>query len=783
MSAISRPSEMTSTPRAPLGATLALTIACTLGVFFVAVPAALLVIPATVLPPPFAAQHQHAETLLFLLAFAVLLPLSLAVIPRLADRVAAGPSSQALPLAAGIAAAALIAALLFVKASDRLPWGGGLVVLLVTMAMWSAATAGLLIVLLRPTPSQLLLRVASAHWIPTAGWASLAVLAPLIALAFAKLGSIALVPLVVGCAIVAVVLGASKRVAVAGLPRPLGVAVDGAVAILLLLAVPNVVIFALGDPSAADETTILQFHQDFFLGPANHVLGGGAMLVDTLSQYGVGSILFLVGVFEFVPIGNGTLGLIEGVLTASVFITGYLILRLSGVSRLLGVAAMTVALIVLVYALQYPIGGLLQHGSLRFGLPIGLIAGAVIESRWPGRRLPARVLTLGTVAVASIWALEAFAYTLLTLAALIAFQVWALPAGARRRCLLGWVAQVAGACIVAHATFALATLGATGHLPDWGQYIATLRAFLVGGIGDLTYDFAPWTPAIAVGAGYLASAMAIVLVFTRRRDLVDRERTTLIALTGSTAYGIALFSYFVNRSADHILPYICLPAVLTATLWLALVLRPGTGASPALQRVGLASATGLSVLLIAVAWSGVGSRFSESALALAPPGGKSLPDALTRLWDRPAIAPGAEEGQRLLERYMPGEHESVVLTSADLGVEVLIRTGRINRIPLSDPWEDSLVPSEHLPELERAVAELRAGDRILLDAPAAKVFKGYLRQPGRDPLVHPFSQATIVPSGIAILQEWVLNAIGERFRLQTVARGGEGMRFDRLVPR
>ena len=766
--------------RASFSTTVALTVACVVGAFFVATPVALLVIPATVLPPPFAEQHQDSETLLFLLAFAVLLPLSLAVVPRILDRIATGPNAPALPALAGTLVASLIGALLFVKASEHLPWGSGLVVLLLVMASWCLAAAVLLGSAARQRPLRPLLRLASYRRVPLAGWVALAVLAPLLALAFAKLGSIALAPLIVGCVLVALVVAGSERLHVPRVPRPWGHAIDAVIVVLLLFAVPNVVIFVTGDPSHADETTILQFHQDFFLGPANHVLGGGAMLVDTLSQYGVGSIVFLVGLFEFIPIGNGTLGLIEGVLTASVFITGFLILRVTGVSRLLAGAAMTIAVIVLVYGLQYPIGGLLQHGSLRFGLPIGVIAGAVLESRRGGRSALTRALSLVVVGVSSIWALEAFAYTLLTLAALIGFQTWTRWEGGRRRFLALWVVQVIAACLAAHAAFALGTLAASGHLPDWGQYLRTLHEFLVGGIGDLTYDFAPWTPALAVGFAYLASAAAIVLMLMRRMEIVERERPTLVALTGSTAYGIALFSYFVNRSADHILPYISLPAVLIGTLWLNLLLRPSTGASPTARRAALALATGLAALLIAVAWSGVGYRFSQSAIAMAPPGGKSLPNALTRLWDRPPLAPGAEEGERLLEQYMPEEHESIVLTSADLGVEVLLRTGRINEIPLSDPWEDSLVPSEHLGDLKDAVEALRPGDRMLLDGPATKVFNGYVRERNRST---PFSQSTIIPSGIAILQEEVLKEIGERFSLKMVARGGAGMRVVELVAR
>ena len=54
--------------------------------------------------------------------------------------------------------------------------------------------------------------------------------------------------------------------------------------------------------------------------------------------------------------------------------------------------------------------------------------------------------------------------------------------------------------------FALATLAASGALPDWGEYLVYLREFLFGTVGDLTYDVERWTPGLVVGAGYAVSA-------------------------------------------------------------------------------------------------------------------------------------------------------------------------------------------------------------------------------------------------------------------------------------
>lgn len=766
--------------RAPFGVTLAFTITIAVGIFLVIMPLALLLIPATPLPPPFPAQHQDAETLLFLLAFALILPLSLVAVPRYADGIVAGPNKPGLSALAGCLSAGLIALLLFVKLSEHLSWGGGLKVLLATMVIWCFATFVAMYRAVQPLiwrPLQRLEGHASTIWAATA------LLAVGLIFSFADLNSIAIVPFAIGIVITVLVLAFENRSTIPRVPRPWGYLIDGVVASLLFLAVPNLVIFSPEDASSSFETTIIHFHQDFFLGPANQVLGGGAMLVDTLSQYGVGSIYFLTAWFQLAPIGNGTLGLLEGILSALVFVTAYFVLRIAGVTRLLASCALAVGVIALVYALIYPIGGLLQHGSLRFGLPMALLFAAVAEARWLVYARAARLFQLAVVGISAIWALEGFAYTLITLAGIVAVQTWMLPVADRRRSLLLWTAGVIGACLVAHLLFAAITLLTTGHLPDWGWYVNTLREFLIGEVGDLTYDFMPWTPGIAVGALLLASTAAIILLIRRAREIAGGEPALLIAIAGSTAYGVALFSYFVNRSADHILPYICLPAIMVGGLWLSLLIRSPASISLRLRRSGLAFALATATLLVSVAWSSVDTRFPQSALAIAPPGGQSLRFSLDRLWHPPDLSPGASEGVRLLERYMPGEDHSLVVTDADLGLNVLTKAKRASTLPFGDPWEDGLVPDQHLGPLGRAISKLRPGERILLDAPAIREFGRYRKHPELDPLDDPGSEATLVPSGLSPLQKWVLKEIGMRFRLNPVATGTAGLVVAELAPR
>jgi hypothetical protein len=125
----------------------------------------------------------------------------------------------------------------------------------------------------------------------------------------------------------------------------------------------------------------------------------------------------------------------------------------------------------------------------------------------------------------------------------------------------------------------------------------------------------------------------------------------------------------------------------------------------------------------------------------------------------------------MLDTYMPGEHKSVVLTSADLSVEALMRTHRVNQIPLSDPWEDSLVPSLHEQAVESAVAALRPGRQMLIDHSSRVV------------LANPPGSSVRFSVPIASLEVLALRRIAERFSLERLAIAPSGVEVVELRPR
>lgn len=767
---------------APYGAALALTVTLATAGFLFLMSAVWVVHPPARLPGFLAAggdQNQHTKTALYLCAFVAILPLAMFLASRFVDAVAGGPNGRALDALVAILAGSLAATILLVRLSGVVAGGGGTHVMLPLVAAWGLGAVALLARSASVRPFAPLLAAArhSSQLALAAG-----ALAFGLVLSVTALHSISLLPLCLGLVVAACLVWLRLRGrAIPRLAGRRGAAVDALAAVLLFLAVPNLLIFTTGQgiPSWLTKPGIVQLHQDFLLGPANQLLHGGTLLVDQpVSQYGVGSVYFLTAWFHLVPIGYGTYGFLDGLLTALYYVAGLAVLRVAGVRRPLAFAAMAVAVIALVYNLNFPPGAIPQQGPIRFGLPMVVVLASVLAARSQRHARLFQAISLAAVGVAAIWALEAFAYTVVTYAAVACVEGALLPEGRRMRGALAGLVRGALAVVGAHVLFALITLAASGSLPHWGQYSAFVNAFLFGGApGSITYGFSRWSPGVAVGGLYLASAAAIVLLLIRRPEFARRERLALVALTGTTAHGVALFSYFDNRSATFLLLYVALPALLTATLWLTLVMRPSVQLSRGARAGALAFALCLGVLLVSTAWPSIGGSFARTPVAEAFPGGHGLAADLRRLWHAPPIDPRAPAGERLLARYMPGQKHVLIVVSPDLGTEILLRSKRANALPVGDPIEESFVTGQRLPLLEKDIAKLPAGQRVLLDANTWAMLQTIRAHPAADPLKE-FYGSLQTP-----LQGWILQQLDRRFRIEPIVRDPSGFIVARLSPR
>jgi hypothetical protein len=750
-------------PGGPLGPTVALTALLALGACAVAIAAVLLAYDPPPLPPLLELGADHrGETALYVAAFALVTPAALVLVPRLAASIAAGPNGAGLSALVALLAGAFALCLL---AALALP-GRGLGGVLASVSAWWALTLTAL-ARARREPGWPALHRAAAR--TRLAWTLAGGLATLALLAFASLPSLSPGALGLGAAAAAAALALRGRLAARGWGR-WGAALDAAVVVALVVAVPDMVIFrpeAAGDRLEAYHSQVVALHHNYWLGPANEVLAGRPMLLGTASQYGVASLYAVAAWFAVSPIGYGTLGLLDGALFGLLFACGYLLLRVARVPGWLAAGGMAVGVIALVYNLAYAVGALPQHGPLRFGLPLALVLAAAAQARWPRRARAAGAVKLALLGLSSIWAVEAFAYSLLALAAITALDVAGRPPGARRARLRREAALFVAACAAAHLLLVGGTLAFAGEAPRYGEYLAILVAFLVGPVSRLTFDFSAWSPGLPVGALLLASAVATVLVARRRPDLVARERPAAAALAGTTAYGIGLYGYFVNRSLDEVLPYVSLPALLAAVLWLGLLVRGALTDSRPAQTGGLAFGLAVAVLLTSIAWSSVGERLGRSALAHALPGREpSLALAARRLWHLPPVDARAPRGEALLARHMPGRRRVAIVVQPELATEVLVRSGRANALPFTDARADSFVDAPSESAARRGVDELAPGQRVLLQPAGLDALALLRTRTAAEVYATPPARSARLTVG----QLRVLKRMGERFRLRVVGR-------------
>ena len=780
------PADPGGTPRAGFGPVLALAATLAIAAAITLTAIALLVVhPDRSGLGPLAAtlvnqQNQSAKTALYVLGFLVIAPLAFLTALRLADRV---------PAAATLCAA-LVAWLGVVLIAARVATGGGLRPVLAGMAVWWIGTAAMLIAARRGRPAALLTPLTPAAATVAPAIAAVSMLGVLLCLTGSR--SLGVLPLAIGAAVAIAVLLGAERIR-RPRPRRLRWLFDVVLVVVVALAIPDLVVFrtTAALPNVYFDPGVVQFQHDWILGSANQLLGGGALLVNVpVSQYGVGLIWFLYAWFHLVPIGYGTFGFLDGILTALFYVAAYATLRVAGVTRLLAGAAIVLGVLAFVDNFQYFVGQLPEEGPLRFGLPLLVILGEVARARAVRRPAPAPTpkppptpshrpspLALLALGVSAVWALEAFAYTAFTYAAITAVRAWLAPPGRRRRTAVTAAAPGVGAAVAAHVVLALATLAGTGELPHWGQYLGYVHEFLFGGAaGSISYGFADWSPGLAVYAAALVSALAIVALVLRAPHTARRDPARLIGLAGCTAYAIALLSYTDNRSSTYLFLYVAIPVLMAAVLWLSMTRDARTPLTSGVRRAVLGAALTLAVLLFAGAWPAIGGHLSRSLLAHAYPGGGARA-ALHRLWHPPPIDPRAPAGERLLARYMAPRRDLVLLpTLSDLGLEILMRSHRANALPIGDPKADSLVPSVWLPIMRRAVPRLHAGQRIIVDAAGLRVVAAMRRDPRIDPV-------TARVDGAQPELAWILDQLTRRFRFQRIAGDPAGLIVALLVNR
>jgi len=539
---------------------------------------------------------------------------------------------------------------------------------------------------------------------------------------------------------------------------------------------PDAVTVTLGDGLVLTPkllSFIHRSHADFWLGPLNDVLHGRALLVDASSQYGVGSIYFLAAFFKVAPLGYGPLALLASFLTALQYAVAYSVMRLGGCPRTLAVPTITAGVIGLLLGSIGSPADFPSTGGVRFGIPWLVVLLAVSWARWPRARPVLRSAAIGFVAIASVWSFETFVYTSFAFATVVAFEALTLDRGSVRA-LVRDALVTAACCAAAHFVLALGTRLLAGSWPDWSTYLAFLSAY-AGGDELYGLDVDPWSPGLPIFLLLLGSGVALGALLVRRPDLVRERRVLLLAIAATSGLGFASFSYFVGHSHPNTLMYTALPALAAGCLWAALAGDRLAGAPRALSVFVAAAGFWVVALLAISGWPDATDKWRRTALAHALPGaghGGSIPEAAERLWRSPPSDPRALAAEALLERRLSPGAPALVLVEPELGVETLVRSGRVNVLPFSDPEQENLVPRQADPRVLRAIDGLPSGT-LMLTQPSQ------IDAPVKPTAVPPYTQE----GKLVRIQRLALDRIRERFRLTTVERAAGDLMMVRLVSR
>ena len=431
----------TGAGRADFGHRIGLTLTLALAAF--ALVAALVMLTIEPKPLPFSGfgtERQDAETLLYAVAFFLVLPLAAIWVPRLADRIAAGPNAAGLAVLTALLAATSLAAVLVVRLTDVFSWGGGMGTMLAVIGLWSAAAVAVIVRVARGGAWPSLLRLSGYAG---AAWGLAAALLLGVFLATTTLRSIDPLALVLGILLVPVVTVAIDRVG-CRVCAVLGGNGDVVMAGLILVAVLDLVIFR---PQAAATSQEAAFEPTSSSSITTTCLGRRTRSSAAMRCWSTRHRSTVSAGSTSSPVGStwrrsamGRMGSSTDWSPRCSSSPDTACWGSAGASRLLAASALFMAVVALAFNLAYSIGGLPQQGPMRFGLPMGVILATVVGTRWPRASGAASVVALVTLAVSSVWALEAFAYTAATFAALACFTAYLMTEGcgyggwAVRRC-------------------------------------------------------------------------------------------------------------------------------------------------------------------------------------------------------------------------------------------------------------------------------------------------------------------------------------------------------------
>jgi hypothetical protein len=531
--------------------------------------------------------------------------------------------------------------------------------------------------------------------------------------------------------------------------RRVGVAVDAIVVVLIALLVWDLRVEK--GPLLASGTAHVQ---DIYIGPANAVLHGGTLLVDVFAQYGPGMTYFLAGLFRIVPIGYGPFWILVVSLDVVLFLLMFAIFRLAGATRVLAASGVVLAVLTGVLA---KLGGetMVPNTPMRLLLPLFAVLLIQLAQRYPRRAVLPWALAI-VVGISSIWALEVFLYTLAgSLAGLASEARLDAPEGRALRIDKRELLRVFGAIVAAQLLFAVATRVFSGQWPDWFKYLGYMHVYASG---SGSQPLAPFKPGLLLGIFYFTSCAAAVVLLVWNRPYARERRRQVVSLCAVLGVAVAYFSYFAGQSQLGNVQKMAPISVMVIVLLLNLA---GTdrGRTATAARAGIVFLTIWFVSLGLIQRHAAFVRHLERTALFASPSATIADFRFAA--SVPIVNADAPESIDFIRRTMGSTRKPLVLLPDQLTMEALMRMHETELLPISDPYNEALLPSR-LAHLRHLAADLPVGTQF--------VSKSDYYQ--------------LAQQGVSFeLGAQLLEVIGHTFVLRTDATGPHGLRVYRIVAR
>ena len=471
-----------------------------------------------------------------------------------------------------------------------------------------------------------------------------------------------------------------------------------------------------------------RFHQYSFLVPIHAIALGRTPLIDVSSGNGVFAVFAYSWVFQWLSLPHTAQALtfVNSFFVIAEFIGLFFLLRI--VTGSLVVGALGVGAIIWVHFLSaaMPINWYTQHGPSRFGMPFFFLLASALRGAYPRHARAFLLLEHAILGLASIWKLEAFAYTAIAYAASTLYEAYARSETPLRFVLFQLRRAVLAVAVIAlaHSGFAALVMARSGQWPDWPQYFVVFSTIVPGGQDSLWAgrQIPFWTPWALFEATLGLSFLAIVwrLLQYRRQGASHADRV----IFGMTACGIPQFYFHLLITFPYSLHPVAIPAVFVGVcwgyrLWLARDRLPAAFWAPAMVCFAWGAAiVGLATWPQAAIGLGRARPVETTVIAASALIGRpswTLDQFTKRLQGAPSTD-DVYEALDLIQKYRrPDETRlGVFLFDGIATSEVLMLSGALHAFPMDYPTQDAL----HAIWRRRAIEAdhgLSVGDVVYVD--------------------------------------------------------------------